>query len=106
MTRAERLSAPYRMQDLEFSIEKAQRLKPDFILVSDYERQHCVDWAIYAGRCAGFLNWLDSGESYRPVQRFPREVGWKSWRWKRPENSPAFDDDLWITTLTLYERTR
>jgi hypothetical protein len=34
------------MQDLEVSIERAQGLKPDFILVSDYER-------VSRGRSAG-----------------------------------------------------
>jgi hypothetical protein len=104
MTRPERMAAPYRVINLDFSVENATQARPDFIVVSDYEKLHCSYWPAYTDRCGPFFQWLESGTTYRLVKRFDRDVRWMGWRWKRPESTPSFDDDLWATSLTIYER--
>jgi MFS family permease len=100
----ERMASPYKMVNLEFSIDTALKTRPDFILISDYEKYHCSLWPQSAPRCGEFIQWLDEGTMYAPARRFSRQVRWKGWRWDRPEGSLAFDDDLWTTSLTLYQR--
>jgi hypothetical protein len=101
----ERMAAAYPVVNLKYSKQIALTARPDYILVSEREREGCYRWPEYAATCGEFFNWLETGGEYTVVQNFPRRIGLLGWHWKRPEIALITDDDLWQTSLTLYQKT-
>jgi hypothetical protein len=97
----ERIENAYRVINLDFSIERAESLKPDYIVLSGAERTN--DAPRYKGG-PELLTWLDSGVAYSLVENFPREIGVGPWRWNRPEYHLYTDDDLWSPSFQIFKR--
>ena len=70
---------------------------PDYLVVSTHERQ-------MAPPESKLFDWLDHSGRYRLVKEFPRRVAWRGWVWDRPELRWHADDDLRLSTLSIYQR--
>ncbi len=89
----ERLKTPYHIINFHYSPSELAQQKPDYLVISQLERDRCELWAP-ASDCKNFFGALDARTTYEPVMTFQRRIGFKNWEWKRPETPVQMDDDF------------
>ncbi|MCG3204667.1 MAG: hypothetical protein KCHDKBKB_01382 [Elusimicrobia bacterium] len=99
----ERMHKPYKVQGFNFSLEKLQSEKPDYAINTEWERSNCSH-LIPAETCNAYFDYFEESGDYEVAKRFPRKVGFGNWVWDRPEIFLHFDDDLWMTAMTVYKK--
>ncbi len=100
----EREAKPYKVEVIDYSIEKIKATKPEYVMMTGLERADCHRFGYSIDTCREFLNYFDGSSDYSLLKTFPRVIGFGGWTWYRPVRISNFDDDLWITPIAIYKR--
>lgn len=102
----ERMEHPYAVSVVNYSRQKIDQLKPDYIVTTEIEKLRCSN-ALNPSECLETVQWLDSNADYEVARVFPRRVHFLNWEWNRPEYRQYpmhHDDDLFTTAVWIYRR--